>query len=46
MLAAGSPVALKRPVTGSPAEFWVNANPSAYAELATRHRAGMRWLRD
>jgi carbonic anhydrase/acetyltransferase-like protein (isoleucine patch superfamily) len=46
MLAAGSPVVLKRPVTGSPAEFWVNANPSAYAELATRHRAGMRWLRD
>jgi carbonic anhydrase/acetyltransferase-like protein (isoleucine patch superfamily) len=46
MLAAGSPVALKRPVTGSPAEFWVNANPGAYAELATRHRAGMRWLRD
>lgn len=46
MLAAGSPVEIKRPVTGSPAEFWVNANPSAYAELATRHRAGVRWLRD
>jgi carbonic anhydrase/acetyltransferase-like protein (isoleucine patch superfamily) len=46
MLAAGSPVVLKRPVTGSPAEFWVNANPGDYAELATRHRAGMRWLRD
>ncbi|MBV8950258.1 MAG: gamma carbonic anhydrase family protein [Actinobacteria bacterium] len=46
MLAAGSPVQLKRPVTGSPAEFWVDTNPSAYAELATRHRAGIRWLRD
>lgn len=46
MLVAGSPVEIKRPVTGSPAEFWVNANPSAYAELATRHRAGVRWLRD
>ena len=46
MLAAGSPVQIKRPVPGSPAEMWVNLNPSAYAELATRHRAGVRWLRD
>jgi carbonic anhydrase/acetyltransferase-like protein (isoleucine patch superfamily) len=46
MLVAGSPAQIKRPVTGSPAEFWVNANPSAYAELAARHRAGLRWLRD
>jgi carbonic anhydrase/acetyltransferase-like protein (isoleucine patch superfamily) len=46
MLAAGSPVQIKRPVSGSPAEMWVQTNPSAYAELATRHLAGVRWLRD
>jgi carbonic anhydrase/acetyltransferase-like protein (isoleucine patch superfamily) len=46
MLAAGSPAVVKRPVTGSPAEFWVNANPAAYAELAQRHRIGIEWLRD
>jgi carbonic anhydrase/acetyltransferase-like protein (isoleucine patch superfamily) len=46
MLAAGSPVQIKRPITGSPAELWVQTNPAAYAELATRHRGGVRWLRD
>ena len=45
-LAAGSPAVVKRPVAGSPADFWVQANPSAYAELAQRHRVGVEWLRD
>src|SRR5882672_10570105 len=38
MLAAGSPAVVKRRIDGSPAQFWVDANPSAYAELAERHR--------
>ena len=42
VLAAGSPAVVKRPIAGTPAEFWVNTNPSAYAELAQRHRAGIR----
>jgi carbonic anhydrase/acetyltransferase-like protein (isoleucine patch superfamily) len=46
MLVAGAPAVVKRTVTGSPAEFWVQANPPAYAELAQRHRAGVEWLRD
>jgi hypothetical protein len=46
MLAAGAPAVVKRPVTGSSAEFWVEANPPAYAELAQRHRAGTQWIRD
>jgi carbonic anhydrase/acetyltransferase-like protein (isoleucine patch superfamily) len=46
MLAAGAPAVVKRTVTGSPAEFWVHANPPAYAELAQRHRAGLEWLGD
>lgn len=46
MLAAGAPAIIKRGVEGSPAEFWVKANPPAYAELAQRHRLGVTWLRD
>ena len=42
VLAAGSPAVVKRPIAGTPAEFWVNTNPSAYAELAQRHRHGVR----
>jgi carbonic anhydrase/acetyltransferase-like protein (isoleucine patch superfamily) len=45
-LAAGAPAVVKRPVAGSPADFWVQANPAAYAELAQRHRVGIEWLRD
>ncbi|MCU1427054.1 MAG: hypothetical protein JWL83_1054 [Actinomycetia bacterium] len=41
MLAAGAPAVVKRPVEGSPAAMWVQLNPSAYAELAQRHRAGI-----
>ena len=46
MLAAGSPAVVKRQVEGSPAEFWVKANPPPYAELAQRHRDGVTWIRD
>jgi len=42
VLAAGSPAVVKRPIAGTPAEFWVQTNPSAYADLAQRHRAGVR----
>jgi carbonic anhydrase/acetyltransferase-like protein (isoleucine patch superfamily) len=41
MLVAGSPAVVKRPVEGSGAALWVQLNPSAYAELAQRHRAGI-----
>jgi carbonic anhydrase/acetyltransferase-like protein (isoleucine patch superfamily) len=41
VLAAGSPAVVKRPIDGSPAQFWVDANPSAYAELAQRHLDGL-----
>ena len=46
MLAAGAPAVVKRSVVGSPAEFWVDANPPAYAELAQRHRIGIQWIAD
>jgi carbonic anhydrase/acetyltransferase-like protein (isoleucine patch superfamily) len=42
VLAAGSPAVVKRPIAGTPAEFWVQTNPSAYADLAQRHRVGIR----
>jgi carbonic anhydrase/acetyltransferase-like protein (isoleucine patch superfamily) len=41
VLAAGSPAVVKRPIEGTGAAFWVAANPSAYADLAARHRAGV-----
>ena len=41
MLAAGSPAVVKRPIEGSAAQFWVDANPTAYIELAARHRRGL-----
>ena len=46
MLAAGSPAVVKRPLPGTPAEFWVNTNPSAYAELAQRHKIGIQYVGD
>jgi carbonic anhydrase/acetyltransferase-like protein (isoleucine patch superfamily) len=42
VLAAGSPAVVKRPIASRPAEFWVSTNPSAYADLAQRHRRGVR----
>lgn len=44
MLAAGAPAVVKRPVEGTGAEMWVKMNPSAYAELAQRHRNGIRFV--
>ncbi len=44
MLAAGSPAVVKRPIDGSPAQFWVDANPGAYEELAVRHLNGLTRL--
>lgn len=41
VLAAGSPAQVKRPIDGTPSEFWVKANPGAYRELAARHAAGV-----
>ena len=41
VLAAGSPAVVKRPLPGTPAEFWVKTNPGAYAELARRHKNGV-----
>ncbi len=41
VLAAGSPAVVKRPISGTPAEMWVKINPSFYADLARRHRAGV-----
>jgi carbonic anhydrase/acetyltransferase-like protein (isoleucine patch superfamily) len=41
MLAAGTPAQVKKPIAGTGAQFWVDANPSYYAELAQRHRAGI-----
>ena len=44
MLAAGAPAVVKRPVEGSGGQMWVDLNPSAYAELAQRHRLGIRYV--
>ena len=44
VLAAGAPAVVKRPIDGSPAQFWVDMNPAAYAELAMRHRQGVTRL--
>jgi carbonic anhydrase/acetyltransferase-like protein (isoleucine patch superfamily) len=44
MLAAGSPAVVKRPVEGTGAQMWVELNPSAYAELAQRHKRGIRFV--
>ena len=45
VLAAGSPAVVKKPLEGTPAEFWVKMNPPAYAELAQRHRNGIEEVR-
>jgi carbonic anhydrase/acetyltransferase-like protein (isoleucine patch superfamily) len=46
MLVAGVPAVVKRPIDGTPAEFWVRMNPTYYPALAQRHRAGIRLLDD
>jgi carbonic anhydrase/acetyltransferase-like protein (isoleucine patch superfamily) len=45
VLVAGSPAVVKKPLEGTPAEFWVKMNPPAYAELAQRHRHGIEEVR-
>jgi carbonic anhydrase/acetyltransferase-like protein (isoleucine patch superfamily) len=42
VLAAGSPAVVKRELAGTPAEWWVQMNPPAYADLAVRHRTGVQ----
>jgi hypothetical protein len=32
---------VKYPLAGTPAEFWVQANPQGYRDLALRHRTGV-----
>jgi len=41
MLALGAPAKVRGPVAGTPAEFWVKANPEGYQALAQRHKAGV-----
>ncbi|KRF14055.1 carbonic anhydrase [Nocardioides sp. Soil797] len=41
VLAAGAPARVTKPLAGTSAEFWVQANPPYYAELAQRHRNGI-----
>ncbi|MGH7390448.1 MAG: gamma carbonic anhydrase family protein [Candidatus Rokuibacteriota bacterium] len=41
MLALGAPAKVRGPLAGTPAEFWVRANPAGYQALAQRHRAGV-----
>lgn len=41
MLALGAPAKVKGPLAGTPAEFWVRANPTGYQALAQRHKNGV-----
>jgi carbonic anhydrase/acetyltransferase-like protein (isoleucine patch superfamily) len=42
VLAAGSPAVVKKDLAGTPAEMWVQVNPTYYPALARRHLAGLR----
>jgi carbonic anhydrase/acetyltransferase-like protein (isoleucine patch superfamily) len=42
VLAAGSPAQVRKPLEGTGAQFWVEANPPYYQDLARRHREGLR----
>jgi carbonic anhydrase/acetyltransferase-like protein (isoleucine patch superfamily) len=44
VLAAGSPAVVKRELAGTPAEMWVQMNPTYYPALAQRHVAGLRLI--
>lgn len=46
MLAMGAPAQEKRPIDGTPAEFWVSINPAGYRDLARRHREGVKPVED
>jgi carbonic anhydrase/acetyltransferase-like protein (isoleucine patch superfamily) len=42
VLAAGAPAQVKKPIAGTPSEFWVQVNGSYYADLARRHQTGIK----
>ena len=42
VLVTGAPAKVKGPIAGTNAEFWVNANPSEYRQLARRYIAGLK----
>lgn len=42
VLAAGSPAVVKRDLAGTPAELWVQVNPTHYPALAAQHIDGIR----
>ena len=42
MLAMGTPAKVRGPLAGTPAEFWVRANPEGYQALAQRHKASVK----
>lgn len=42
VLAAGAPAVVKKDLAGTPAQMWVQINPTYYPELAQRHRIGLR----
>ena len=44
VLAAGAPAQVKKPIAGTPAEFWVQVNGGYYADLARRHAASVHEL--
>ncbi|MDN5743742.1 MAG: gamma carbonic anhydrase family protein [Nocardioidaceae bacterium] len=46
VLAAGSPAQVKKPIEGTGAQFWVDANGPYYAELAQRHKIGIAEVGD
>lgn len=46
VLAAGAPAVVKRDLDGTPAQMWVQMNPTYYPQLAQRHRAGLAPIND
>ncbi|WP_370288507.1 gamma carbonic anhydrase family protein [Nocardioides sp.] len=42
VLAAGAPAQVRKPIEGTGAAVWVETNAPYYADLARRHRAGVR----
>ena len=41
VLVVGSPAKIRGPIGGTGAEMWVNTNPAAYQDLATRYLSGL-----
>ena len=42
VLVTGSPAKVRGPIAGTGAEMWVNTNPGAYQDLASRYMSGLR----